>query len=272
MDGGDGGSLRRRDFLTRVGMAGGRRGAVRDDGRARAGRVAGERAGGVGEGARGVEAAREVGLRLARARRRRRGDPRRRHGRPRDRVRARQGRLPAARSSRRASGPAVATGRCAAAPRRPRSAARASARGFSNGAVHERRPGAARAAHGHARLLPRAGRADRDVHATRTPTPTTTTRASGRSRGTPIRHRTAKADVYGYVSELLAKATDQGALDGQLTADDKERLLAFLRNFGAIGGAGDRRRLHRQRRAAATRSTPAPGPRPARVLGPPFGL
>ena len=34
---------------------------------------------------------------------------------------------------------------------------------------------------------------------------------------------TAKADVYGYVSELLAKATDQGALDADLTADDKER-------------------------------------------------
>ncbi|MDQ7909217.1 flavin monoamine oxidase family protein [Phytohabitans sp. ZYX-F-186] len=57
--------------------------------------------------------------------------------------------------------------------------------------------------------------------------------------GTPIRHRTAKADVYGYVSELLAKATDQGALDGQLTAEDKERLLTFLRNFGSIGGRAD---------------------------------
>ena len=31
---------------------------------------------------------------------------------------------------------------------------------------------------------------------------------------TPVRHRAAKADAYGYVSELLAKATDQGALDG----------------------------------------------------------
>ena len=51
----------------------------------------------------------------------------------------------------------------------------------------------------------------------------------------PVRHRTAKADVYGYVSELLAKATDQGALDGELTAGDKERLLEFLQDFGAIG-------------------------------------
>ncbi|MFI6240993.1 flavin monoamine oxidase family protein [Micromonospora sp. NPDC050795] len=31
----------------------------------------------------------------------------------------------------------------------------------------------------------------------------------------PVRYRTAKADVYGYVSELLAKATDQGALDAR---------------------------------------------------------
>ncbi|BCJ62754.1 flavin monoamine oxidase family protein [Micromonospora endophytica] len=57
----------------------------------------------------------------------------------------------------------------------------------------------------------------------------------------PIRHREAKADIYGYVSELLAKATDQGALDGHLTGEDKERLLEFLRGFGSIGGrvAGD---------------------------------
>ena len=62
--------------------------------------------------------------------------------------------------------------------------------------------------------------------------------------GKPIRHRTGKADVYGYVSELLAKATDQGALDARLTAADKERLIAFLRSFGAIGNAGHRLRLH----------------------------
>ena len=50
----------------------------------------------------------------------------------------------------------------------------------------------------------------------------------------PVRFRTAKADVYGYVSELLAKATDRGALDGELTAADKERLLDFLKNFGDL--------------------------------------
>ena len=54
--------------------------------------------------------------------------------------------------------------------------------------------------------------------------------------GTGIRYRTAKADVYGYISELLAKATDQGALDRTLTAADKERLLDLLRDFGDING------------------------------------
>ncbi|WP_243713198.1 FAD-dependent oxidoreductase [Actinomadura sp. 6K520] len=51
----------------------------------------------------------------------------------------------------------------------------------------------------------------------------------------PVKWRTAKADVHGYISELLAKATDQGALDQRLTGEDKERLLSFLSGFGAIG-------------------------------------
>lgn len=54
-----------------------------------------------------------------------------------------------------------------------------------------------------------------------------------------IRHRTAKADVYGYVSELLAKATDQGALDNVLTPTDKEALIGFLRSLGSIGTKAD---------------------------------
>ncbi|MEV7679305.1 flavin monoamine oxidase family protein [Streptomyces sp. NPDC088341] len=51
----------------------------------------------------------------------------------------------------------------------------------------------------------------------------------------PVRFRTAKADMYGYVSELLAKAAGKGALDGEITAEDQERLLEFLRSFGDIG-------------------------------------
>jgi monoamine oxidase len=53
----------------------------------------------------------------------------------------------------------------------------------------------------------------------------------------PQQYRTAKADVYGYVSELLAKAINQGTLDQRVTGDDKERLLTFLSGFGAIGDA-----------------------------------
>lgn len=59
---------------------------------------------------------------------------------------------------------------------------------------------------------------------------------SGPLSGKPIRKRSAMADTYGYVAELLAKATDQGALDRMLTSDDKANLLDFLRGWGAIGG------------------------------------
>lgn len=57
--------------------------------------------------------------------------------------------------------------------------------------------------------------------------------------GRTVRARTARADMYGYVAELLAKATDTGALDRKLTADDRERLLEFLRRFGDLGPALD---------------------------------
>ncbi|AGL17793.1 flavin monoamine oxidase family protein [Actinoplanes sp. N902-109] len=84
----------------------------------------------------------------------------------------------------------------------------------------------------------------------------------------PQRYRTAKADVYGYVSELLAKATDQGALDGMLTAEDKERVLTFLQGFGAIGGRTDdwayagttRRGFASYPGAGNDAGTPLPGP------------
>lgn len=55
----------------------------------------------------------------------------------------------------------------------------------------------------------------------------------------PTRFRTAKADMYGYVSELLAKALDQGALDQRVSAVDKDRLLTFLSDWGAIGPKAD---------------------------------
>ncbi|GHH70763.1 monoamine oxidase [Streptosporangium violaceochromogenes] len=51
----------------------------------------------------------------------------------------------------------------------------------------------------------------------------------------PVRARTARADMYGYVAELLAKAAGAGALDRRLTEDDRERLTEFLRRFGDLG-------------------------------------
>ncbi|GAB1822005.1 flavin monoamine oxidase family protein [Herbidospora sp. RD11066] len=53
--------------------------------------------------------------------------------------------------------------------------------------------------------------------------------------GRSIRYRTARADTYGYLGELLAKATNQGALDTDLTAADKTDLLDLLREFGQLG-------------------------------------
>ncbi|WP_327290826.1 flavin monoamine oxidase family protein [Streptomyces sp. NBC_01198] len=55
----------------------------------------------------------------------------------------------------------------------------------------------------------------------------------------PMRYRAAKADVFGYVTELLAKASDQGALDQALTAADRERLMEFLKDYGDLGNTLD---------------------------------
>ncbi|MFI6324002.1 flavin monoamine oxidase family protein [Nonomuraea sp. NPDC050556] len=55
------------------------------------------------------------------------------------------------------------------------------------------------------------------------------------TNGQTVRARTARADMYGYVAELLAKVTHAGALDRKLTKDDQERLLEFLRRFGDLG-------------------------------------
>jgi monoamine oxidase len=52
--------------------------------------------------------------------------------------------------------------------------------------------------------------------------------------GRPIEMRRAINDTRGEVSELLAKAVDRGALDQELTPRDKERMLAFLRQYGDL--------------------------------------
>jgi monoamine oxidase len=55
--------------------------------------------------------------------------------------------------------------------------------------------------------------------------------------GRPIEQRQALHDARGHVAELLARAIQKGALDQEVTADDRERMLAFLRNFGDLNAA-----------------------------------
>ncbi len=52
--------------------------------------------------------------------------------------------------------------------------------------------------------------------------------------GGKIRMRTAINDTRGHVSELLAKAVNQGSLDQALTSEDKARLLPFLKGYGDL--------------------------------------
>lgn len=52
--------------------------------------------------------------------------------------------------------------------------------------------------------------------------------------GKPIQMRRAINDTRGHVSELLGKAINQGALDKELTPADKERMIAFLRQYGDL--------------------------------------
>ena len=52
--------------------------------------------------------------------------------------------------------------------------------------------------------------------------------------GKPIEQRRAINDTRGHVSELLAKAVKSHALDRELTEEDHERMLAFLRTYGDL--------------------------------------
>ncbi|HZM93022.1 MAG TPA: flavin monoamine oxidase family protein [Vicinamibacterales bacterium] len=52
--------------------------------------------------------------------------------------------------------------------------------------------------------------------------------------GRRVRLREARADFDGYIAELLSKALSQVQLDQPLTAEDRDRLLAYLRGIGAL--------------------------------------
>jgi len=54
------------------------------------------------------------------------------------------------------------------------------------------------------------------------------------NHGAPIEMRQAVNDTRGEISELLGKAIHRGALDQELTPRDRERMLAFLRDYGDL--------------------------------------
>ena len=75
--------------------------------------------------------------------------------------------------------------------------------------------------------------------------------------GRRIRLREARADFDGYIAELLSKSLSQAQLDQPLTADDRDRLLAYLRRLGAL----DQQRQYRgspRRSGYHERSAPLP--------------
>src|SRR5262249_36869766 len=52
--------------------------------------------------------------------------------------------------------------------------------------------------------------------------------------GKPVSARRVVHDGRGFIAELLAKAISKDALSEAVSAEDKERMLAFVRNFGAL--------------------------------------
>jgi monoamine oxidase len=56
--------------------------------------------------------------------------------------------------------------------------------------------------------------------------------------GRPMVLRQAENDTRGHVSELLEKAIHQGALDQDLSKEDRERMLSFLETYGPLDDAG----------------------------------
>jgi monoamine oxidase len=58
--------------------------------------------------------------------------------------------------------------------------------------------------------------------------------ASSLNAGKPVLNRQVEYDTRGHVSELLAKCIKRGGLDQELTADDKQQMIAFLEQYGGL--------------------------------------
>ena len=56
--------------------------------------------------------------------------------------------------------------------------------------------------------------------------------------GNPVVQRQVVNDTRGHVSELLAKCINKGALDQEFTEQDRDRMLSFLRRYGSLDKAG----------------------------------
>ena len=83
--------------------------------------------------------------------------------------------------------------------------------------------------------------------------------------GQKMRLHELQADMAGYVSELLAKAADQNALDAPFTADDRDMLIDYLVDWGMIS-SGDLTYTGSDRRGyEVLPDTQTPG-----VIGPPY--
>ncbi|WP_221792987.1 NAD(P)/FAD-dependent oxidoreductase [Aquisediminimonas sediminicola] len=52
--------------------------------------------------------------------------------------------------------------------------------------------------------------------------------------GKPMRYKEVATDFKGHVSELMAKAINQGSLDDKVSKEDKERLLEAMRSWGVL--------------------------------------
>ncbi len=52
--------------------------------------------------------------------------------------------------------------------------------------------------------------------------------------GKPVEQRQVINDTRGHIAELLAKCVNQGALDQEISKEDRERLLSLLRSFGDL--------------------------------------
>lgn len=88
--------------------------------------------------------------------------------------------------------------------------------------------------------------------------------------GRPVEQRQVISDSRGQVAELLAKAIRQGALDTEVTPEDRQRMLAFLTQFGDLRAdyvyAGSERAGWKRMPGAGETSPQSRDPLPMRAL------